>query len=100
MPLQTNYGRELWAYNPTDGSTWQVANIHKANPITGQVDGSSTPGFSLSLFTMATTSSVQPTENMAMSSGRCGLSTRLHTNEFNSKTVMGEHGVELRRYLP
>ena len=23
--------------------------VHKANPITGQVDGSSTPGFSLSL---------------------------------------------------
>ena len=47
--ITDEFGRELWAYNPTDGSTWQVANIHKANPITGQVDGSSTPGFSLSL---------------------------------------------------
>ena len=32
------------------------------------------------LFTMDITSSVQPTENMAMSSGKCGLST-LPTND-------------------
>ena len=81
-PLQEEYGRELWAYNPMDGSIWQVANIHKANAGTDGPDGSSMhTGFHCHLFTMDTTSSVQPTENMAMNSGKCGLNTRLPTND-------------------
>ena len=42
------YGRELWAYDPTDGSTWLVANIHKAQDPMNNSEPSSFPGFSLS----------------------------------------------------
>ena len=47
--ITEDYGRELWAYNPLDGSTWLIANIHKADAAAGTPDGSSWPGFSLSL---------------------------------------------------
>ena len=47
--ITEEYGRELWAHNPMDESTWHVANIHKANATSGSPDGSSTPGFTLSL---------------------------------------------------
>jgi len=42
------YGRELWAYDPTDKSTWLVANIHKAQDPMNNSEPSSFPGFSLS----------------------------------------------------
>ena len=41
--------RELWAHDPVDDSTWLIANLNKADALTGSSDGSSTPGFTLSV---------------------------------------------------
>ena len=47
--ITSETGRELWAHDPFDGSTWLVANIHKTNSSNSESEPSGSPGVPLSL---------------------------------------------------